>query len=139
MSVLTENYDPQGKAGALISYPVAGGVHIFKGALVCVNADGYAQPADDAEGLVFAGVAYEECDNTSESDGDGQVRVLKTGSFLYAKDSPQQSDMGALMFATDDQTVSPSTDHSIPVGYVVEVPPASVGGRLRIRIDTQVR
>ncbi len=136
MSALTENYDAQGKAGALVSYPVASSTHIYKGALVCVNSSGYAVPGADTADYIFVGVAYEECNNSTGSDGDRRVRVLKTGSFLYAKDSSAQGDVGDIMYISDDQTVASSTTNSIPAGYVVEVPDSS---HVRTRIDTQVK
>jgi hypothetical protein len=137
MSALTENYDAQGKAGALVSYPVAEGAHIFKGSLVCVNADGYAVPGADSDDYAFVGVAYEETNNTVGSDGDRRVRVLKTGSFVYPADGgAAQSDLGKLMYLADDSTVADSTTNSIPVGIVVEAPNSS---QVRLRIDTQVK
>jgi len=136
MSALTENYDAQGKAGALVSYPVASSTHIYKGALVCVNSSGYAVPGADTADYIFIGVAYEECNNSTGSDGDRRVRVLKTGSFLYAKDSSAQGDVGDIMYISDDQTVASSTTNFIPAGYVVEVPDSS---HVRTRIDTQVK
>jgi len=136
MSVLTENYDAQGKAGALVSYPVAGTTHIYKGSLVCVNSDGYAVPGADSADYAFVGVAYEETNNTSGSAGDRRVRLLKTGSFVYSKEDAQQSDLGKLMYLSDDNTVADSTSHSVPAGIVVEVPNSS---QVRLRIDTQVK
>jgi predicted RecA/RadA family phage recombinase len=136
MSVLTENYDAQGKAGALVSYPVAGSTHIYKGSLVCVNSEGYAVPGADSADYAFVGVAYEETNNTSGSAGDRRVRLLKTGSFVYSKEDAGQSDLGKLMYLSDDNTVADSTDHSVPAGIVVEVPNSS---QVRLRIDTQVK
>lgn len=134
--MLKENYDSQGKAGALVSYPVAEKTHIFKGALVCINCSGYAVPGADAEGFVFVGVAYEECNNETGDNGDRRVRVLKTGSFLYWKKNALQSNMGASMFIFDDDTLSFNANHSIVAGYVVEVPS---GEHVRIRVDGVVR
>jgi len=137
MSVLTENYDAQGKAGALVSYPVAGTTHIYKGSLVCVNSDGYAVPGADSADYAFVGVAYEETNNASGSAGDRRVRLLKTGSFVYpAEGGAEQSDLGKLMYLSDDNTVADSTIHSVPAGIVVEVPNSS---QVRLRIDTQVK
>jgi len=134
--VLTENYDAEGKVGALVLYKVAGGAHIYKGALVCLNGDGYAVGGSDTAGYKFIGVAYEEVDNSGGSDGEVSIRVLKTGSFLYPIESSQQSDLGASAYIKDDGEVALTTTNSILAGYICERPSAS---SVRVRIDNAVR
>ncbi|MGQ9707107.1 MAG: hypothetical protein ACUVWP_08970 [bacterium] len=134
--VLTESYEAEGKVGALIQYKVAGQVHIYKGALVCLNSDGYAIPGADTSGYKFIGVAYEDADNTSGSNGDISVRVLKTGSFLYPIASVQQSDMGDKAYIKDDGEVSLVSVNEIFVGYICEMPSS---GKVRVRIDNAVQ
>jgi hypothetical protein len=61
----------------LVAYPIAA-VKIPKGALVNINAAGYATNATDASGETFAGVAYETVDNSAGSAGDLSIRVETT-------------------------------------------------------------
>ena len=62
---LSANAEIPRMTGELKSYLVADNVHIFKGALVCVEpAAGYALPGADTARLSFVGIAAEECDNT---------------------------------------------------------------------------
>jgi len=134
--VLTGSYEAEGKVGALIQYKVAGGVFIYKGALVCLNLDGYAVPGADTSGYKFIGVAYEDANNKSGSDGDVSVRVLKTGSFLYPIGSAQQSDMGKKSYIKDDGEVATTTINQILAGYICEMPSS---GKVRVRIDNAVQ
>src|SRR5262249_1982980 len=59
----------------LRTYRVLANVHIYKGGLVGVDrATGYARPL--VLGDAFAGVAYEEIDNTGGSNGAKSCRVF---------------------------------------------------------------
>jgi len=136
MTALSASYDARRKDGVLIACPVGAGVHIFKGALLAVAATGLVQPASDAPGLVFAGVAYEEADNTGGAAGARSVRVLKTGVFTLAKAGAAQTDVGKTALIVDDATVSTApTADNVACGIVVGVPD---GAHLSVRIDTKV-
>lgn len=137
MTALSASYDARRKDGALVAYPVGAGVHVFKGALLAVAAaTGLVQPASDAPGLVFAGVAYEEADNTGGAAGAVSVRVLKTGVFTLAKAGTGPADVGKTALAVDDGTVATApTADNVACGVVVGV---ADGAHLRVRIDTKV-
>lgn len=137
MTALSQTYDARRKDGELIAYPVAAGARVFKGALLAIaGATGLAQPAADAAGLTFAGVAYEGSNNSAGAGGAALVRVLKTGVFTYAKTGAAQTDAGKTAFVVDDNTVStaPTTDN-IACGIVVGVPDAA---HVQVRIDGKV-
>ena len=104
--------------------------------LRCLRLTGLAQPAADAAGLVFVGMAYEGADNTRGAAGVKSVRVLKTGVFTHAKAGAVQSDVGKTAFVVDDATVAtaPTTD-SLACGIVVGL---SDSAHVQVRIDTKV-
>ena len=137
MTALSNSYDARRKDGALVSYPLGAGVHVHKGGLVAVAAaTGLVQPASDSAGLVFAGISYEDADNTLGAAGALAVRVLKTGVFTYAKTGAAQTDVGKTAFALDDATVSTAaTTDNVACGTVVGVPDAL---SVQIRIDGKV-
>ena len=81
MAALSAPYDAHSKDGELIAYPVAAATTIYKGALVALTG-GYAKPAADTAGVLFAGVAHETIANPGAA-GAVSVRVEKRGSFLY--------------------------------------------------------
>ena len=131
MTVLTGSYDPKRKDGQLIRYPLAAGVHVFKGALVCVStASGLLVPGADAAGVVCVGVAYEEGNNgagavqydgsvSSGAAGAVSVRVETVGLYQYHKTGAVQADVGKQAFLVDDNTVSTvATTDNIKCGVV---------------------
>jgi hypothetical protein len=68
--------------GRSISLRVKASTTIYKGALVAVDATGYAKPAADAASEVPIGVAREGADNSSGADGAIRVQVQK-GVFAF--------------------------------------------------------
>lgn len=136
MTALSASYDARRKDGALVSCPVGAGARVFKGALLAVAAaTGLVQPAGDAPGLAFAGVAYEEADNAGGAAGAKSVRVLKTGVFTLAKAGAAQTDVGKAAFVVDDATVATAaTANALACGVVVGL---ADGAHLRVRIDTK--
>ena len=122
------------KDGELISYKMSD-VLIPKGALVNINAAGYAANATDASGETFAGVAYETVDNTTGSAGDREIRVLTTGTFVFVDGGGNGAitDVGVQFNIVDNQTVTDAaTTNSLKAGVCVE---SISAGATRIRID----
>ncbi len=136
MTALTANHDAERKDGILVAYKVAARTVIYKGALVCLNAAGYAVPAADEAGLTFVGVAYERGDNAAGEDGDVSARVWKDGSFRVAMRSPRLGDLGAPAYVVDDNTVALSAAHAVSAGTIVEIPADDV---VRVLIRNAVK
>ena len=78
----------------LRALPVKGGTTIYRGALIGLSG-GHARELNAAD--PFAGVALEECDNASGSDGDRVVRVYTRGDFEHALLSYMHAEHGDLM------------------------------------------
>ena len=133
MAALTENIEIPEKVGKLISHPVAVDI-IYKGALVKNNAAGYLAPCATEAGATFAGVAYEKKDNSGGSAGDLSCRVIKEGVFLLTGSGLAQSDVGAVVFASDDQTITTSAGANLqPVGRIVAFKSAT---QVWVKIET---
>lgn len=121
------------KDGSIIAYPMAA-VKIPKGALVNINAAGYATNASDTAGDTFAGVAYETADNSSGNPCDLSIRVEPTGTFVFADGGANgaQTDVGTKFYIVDNQTVTDaSTTNSIVAGIAVESV-STISVRIRI-------
>src|SRR5438132_4379154 len=86
----------------LRTVPVKGSAHIYKGALVGL-ASGYARGL--VAGDAFAGIAYEEADNTGAADGAISVRVYTLGDFEHTLSSAGRANNGAAVYASDDATI----------------------------------
>jgi len=106
MTALTANKLIGEKEGKLIDCPVVGSDIIFKGAIVKHNAAGYLAPMSAEVGASFAGIAFEKKDNSGGSAGDISCRAIKSGLFLMVSSGLSQSDVGSVVYASDDQTVS---------------------------------
>lgn len=100
----------------LRSYPVVGSSHIYKGAFVTLDGDGYAEPL--SAGNRIAGLAYEEADNSSGSDGDIRVRVFTLGDFGHTLTGATVADVGRAVFAGADDTLTFAPGGNTFVGYV---------------------
>ncbi len=92
--------------GEFVSHPVKGSTKVYLGSLVCVGTDGYAVPAANTAGLKFAGVAQENADNSSGSDGAETIKVRRTGIAEFVASGLTVADQGKDLFVTDDQTVT---------------------------------
>lgn len=96
--------------------------HIFKGALVKINAAGYSAPCAGEVGSQFAGVAIEESDNTAGAAGDLEPRIAQEGCFELPIVGATQADVGSQVYAVDDATVTitQGTTSKQKVGIIVK-------------------
>ena len=134
MAATTTAREAKRKDGQLIAYPMAD-VKIPKGALVNIDAAGYATNAADSVDHTFAGVAYETVDNSAGSAGDLEIRVETSGTFVFVDGGGNgaQTDVGIEFHISDNQTVTDAaTINDIVAGVAVESIDANT---VRIRID----
>lgn len=119
-------------------YPFKMGVEeVFEGALVAINAAGYAVNAGDDANAVVVGVADQSVDNSGGSAGDKEIQVRRSGVFTFvANFSAAQADVNTLCYAVDNQTVdlAANTTNDILVGRIVEVLSSS-----KVRVDIRDR
>jgi hypothetical protein len=86
-------------------YGVLAGAHIFKGAFVGLDREtGYVRPL--VAGDPFAGIAYEEIDNSEGDDGDKMIRLFTQGDFQVSLSGAQPSVIGRPVFAVSDDSLS---------------------------------
>lgn len=95
---------------------VAASTHVYKGALVEWGPTGYLRPVTGAG--QFAGVAYEEGDNSGGGDGDVSVRVFTLGDFGLPLSGANQGSVGAAVYASDDSTLTLDGSGATFVGFV---------------------
>ncbi len=86
----------------LRSYPVAAAEHLYKGAFVGVErSTGYVRNL--TAGDLFAGIAYEEVDNTAGAGGELSARVYTQGDFVLPLSGITQTQIGGPVFASDNE------------------------------------
>ncbi|MCB9849135.1 MAG: hypothetical protein H6817_00350 [Phycisphaerales bacterium] len=115
----------------LRSVAVAAREQIFKGAFVEFNATGYAQPVSGAGD--FAGIAYEEMDNSGGDDGDVSGRVYTLGDFELTLSGSTQADIGRRVYASDDATLTFDPQQATFVGHVRGI---ASSGTIILRLPT---
>jgi hypothetical protein len=121
MTALTRDRATSYREGVEVEFPVAAGVKIYAGSLVCVNASGYAAPAANAAGYHFVGVAQEQMDNGGGADGAQTVRLRRVGVFEFDADSVTQAMLGTAMYVVDDHTMDDAPGaNSVKVGELVK-------------------
>jgi hypothetical protein len=137
MADITERKASTDRQDGLVVPFLMGVEEIFEGALVAVNAAGYAVNAGDDANAVVVGVADESKDNSGGSNGDQYIKVRRTGVFTFvAGFSAAQADVNTLCYATDNQTVdlAATTTNDVLVGRIVEVLSSS-----KVRVDIRDR
>lgn len=135
MTALTADRTTPERAGEEYSFGVAAAKKLYAGALVALNASGYATLGATATGLIGVGRAEEMVDNSAGSDGDLTVRV-RAGIFRFGNSSAGDliaiADIGKTAWIVDDQTVAKTSASSTrsPAGTIVDVDSQGVWVRL---------
>jgi hypothetical protein len=96
------------KDGELVNVPVATGVTIYAGALVALNASGYATPGAVATTLTYLGRAEEQVVNAG-ANGAKTINVRRKKAFKWKNHGPDavvQADLGKTCYIVDDETVA---------------------------------
>src|ERR1043166_1956654 len=105
---------------------------VFKGALLGVNASGYAQPL--VAGDAFVGVAYEQADNSGGANGALAVRIYTLRGFGFPVVGARAALIGRLVFASADDTLPfPGAGNS----YLGPVQEVRASGEIILLIDPQ--
>jgi hypothetical protein len=141
MPNLQRTYEIYEKAGGVLAYKM-GTTRLWRGGLVCVDANGLARSLDPAVAILkFIGIAEESADNTAGTAGGRTVRVAKTTTGVYAANgfSPTLADLGKEVYAASDWEVrlnSTGLANPIKVGTIVGIEIAATGqAGVRVRID----
>jgi hypothetical protein len=103
---------------------------IFKGAVVVCDVsdtDGYVRDADSgvnaANTDIFAGIAIERQDVTSNDTADGSVEIscAVNGVWGFPVNGIAVTDLGATIFATDDDLPQTASANKIAIGKLVGI------------------
>jgi hypothetical protein len=106
---LTGSRNTPHKDAELLPFPVAGGAKIFGGAMVVINATGFAAPGSTSLTVTYVGRAEDNVDNTAGADGAKTVSVRRKKVFKWANfatDPVAQADVGKQVYIVDDFTVA---------------------------------
>lgn len=139
MAATTTDRETKRSDGKLKSLKMSN-VKIPKGVLTCINTSGYVVNGADTANYLFAGVSYEQVDNSAGSAGDKEIRIEKAGehTFVFGAGNAAQASIGKEVCITDNQTVddAATTTNDIKCGVIAEVISAAL---VRVRIDNYAR
>ena len=115
--------------GKTLALPVKGSTTIYPGAIVALDANGYAIPGKKAAGLTAAGRAEETVENTG-ADGAVLIRVTR-GVFVFANTATTSNKITAAhvlkpCYMEDDQTVTALATGASVAGLVTRVDDSGV-------------
>ena len=107
MTALTADRNTPMRDMDLASYPIATGVKIFAGSIVCLNGNGNAVKTSLSSAYTYVGRAEETVDNTLNLGKSILVRRNKAFKFANEPtDLVTQVSVGKCCYVFDDQTVS---------------------------------
>lgn len=101
------------------TFPVGGSRHIFRSGLVGLDPAGMLKPFEPGD--LFAGVAYEEKDNSAGAAGALNCRVYTLGDFVLPLTGVDEEDIGKPAFATADDACALTGHPDAFVGRVLGV------------------
>jgi hypothetical protein len=106
-------------AGELISSKAAA-VNLYAGTIAFFDATtGFITNDDNAGANAFAGIVYQQCDNSGGSAGDKVVELYTDGVFRLTGSSFTQGSNGDLVYAVDNYTIQASATNASKVGRIV--------------------
>lgn len=133
MTAIAARKDVRRQPGEVLSYKMAA-VKVLEGALVNINAAGYATNATDTTNEIFVGVADQTVDNSAGAAGDLELQVRIGGVVnVVSNFSAAQTNVSDQVYVIDNQTVDLAavTTNDILVGRIVEVTSSS---KLRVAL-----
>lgn len=136
MSATTTAIDIRQMTGGIPGpLPLAASTKIPAGALVALNASGYAVNASDTANLKVVGVAQETVDNSAGSAGDKTIPVRDGPHSGYVNDGSNActiAHVGRTVYIKDNQTIQSATgSNSIKAGILIGI---SADGTLKLNI-----
>ena len=129
--------DGRRKDADLQAYQMPASTTLYKETLISARvADGYAYSSRSGTATdIFLGVAMETKTNGAVA-GATLLKVWKEGIFVFNASGLAQTDIGAAVYASDNDTVTKTSTNNQLVGYITEVLSASLC-RVRINRATQ--
>ena len=105
----------------LLDIPVKGGEELTEATMAVINAEGYAETATAAAGLLITGCVQSYCDNRNGADGE-QTASVKRGTFVWENDGTiTEKDILKKCYIKDGVTVTITADGSSVAGTILAV------------------
>lgn len=118
LTAITAGRRRYGDMAGLMEVDVLNAAEIFKDALVCIDANGYAIPATDTAGIYVAGIATEYALGSAVA-GAVKCKVKFGVRALFAATGITRAMMGEPMYVVDDNTVDNTSTNGVLAGIMV--------------------
>lgn len=98
----------------------AAAVNLYQNTIAFYDATtGFVTNDDNAGANPFAGIVYQQCDNSGGSAGDKTVELWTEGVFRLTGSSFTQGTAGDLIYATDNFTTTATSTSASRIGRAV--------------------
>jgi len=98
----------------------AAAVNLYQNTIAFWDAStGFVTTDDNAGANAFAGIVYQQCDNSGGSAGDKVVELWTEGVFRLTGSSFTQGTAGDLIYATDNFTTTATSTNASRIGRAV--------------------
>ena len=98
----------------------AAAVNLYQNTIAFWDAStGFVTNDDNAGANAFAGIVYQQCDNSGGSAGDKVVELYTEGVFRLTGSSFTQGTAGDLIYATDNFTTTATSTSASRIGRAV--------------------
>lgn len=98
----------------------AAAVNLYQNTIAFYDATtGFVTNDDNAGANPFAGIVYQQCDNSGGSAGDKTVELWTDGVFRLTGSSFTQGTAGDLIYATDNFTTTATSTNASRIGRAV--------------------
>lgn len=106
--------------GIVLDLPLGATEQMYQGGFVSLDAgDKFGAPL--AAGEIFVGISLDKILSVA-TNGTNTCRVLTNAMFQHAITSIAQADIGKLVYASDDNTLTLTSTSNSQVGRIVNVP-----------------
>ncbi len=133
-----DRYDLENVQGRYLELLVKSATAIYRGTAVCVDANGFVIPADDAANAKFIGFAETACTAANADGTTAKVKVeLAQGMYKFNAVSPATAWIGDQAYIVDDHTVSNSGGtNNVKAGRFVRIDKTGSSGV--VVVDTRL-
>ena len=98
----------------------AAAVNLYQNTIAFYDAStGFVTNDDNAGANAFAGIVYQQCDNSGGSAGDKVVELWTEGVFRLTGSSFTQAIAGDLIYATDNFVITATSTNASRIGRAV--------------------
>ena len=98
----------------------AAAVNLYQNTIAFWDAStGFVTNDDNSGANPFAGIVYQQCDNSGGSAGDKVVELYTEGVFRLTGSSFTQATSGDLIYATDNFTITATSTNASRIGRAV--------------------